>query len=140
VCTFGSLSPDGRKVLYRKVITAAGFNWELGSIEKNSEVFIADIDGGNETNISNNAAFDGWPVFSRDGERIAFASNRSGPARTGQIWLMSTDGSNLQQLSQGPLSHAQPTWALDGQTIYAYQLVETQDYEFGSIVSIRVTE
>jgi len=140
VCTFGSLSPDGKKVLYRKVIKAAGFNWELGSIEKNSEIFITDIDGDNEINISNNAAFDGWPAFSPDGNRIAFASNRSGPSRTGQIWLMNTDGSGLQQITQGPWSHAQPAWAFDGQSIYAYQLIETEDYEFGSIVRLEVTE
>ncbi len=140
VCTYGSLSPDNKKVLYRKVIKAAGFNWELGSIEKNSEIFIADSDGKNEINISNNAAFDGWPVFSPDGKRIAFASNRSGPARTGQIWLMNSDGTGLQQLSKGPWSHAQPAWAFDGQAVYAYQLSETADYEFGSIVSIKVTE
>jgi len=137
VCTFGSLSPDGKQVLYRKVIKAPGFNWELGSIEKNSEIFIADSDGSNETNITNNAAFDGWPVFSPDGSRIAFASNRSGPARTGQVWLMDTSGGDLMQLSQGPWSHAQPAWAFDGQTIYAYQLSETEDFEFGSIVSIK---
>jgi len=140
VCTYGSLSPDGKKVLYRKVIKAAGFNWALGSIEKNSEIFIADIDGGNETNVSNNAAFDGWPVFSPDGKRIAFASNRSGPARTGQIWSMNPDGSELQQLSQGPWSHAQPAWSYDGKSIYAYQLEESENHEFGSIVSIKVTE
>ena len=140
VCTYGSLSPDNKKVLYRKVIKAAGFNWELGSIEKNSEIFIADSDGKNEINISNNAAFDGWPVFSPDGQRIAFASNRSGPARTGQIWLMNSDGTDLQQLSKGPWSHAQPAWTFDGQAVYAYQLSETADYEFGSIVSIKVTE
>lgn len=140
VCTYGSISPDGKKVLYRKVIKAAGFNWELGSIEKNSEIFIADINGSNEANISNNAAFDGWPVFSPDGKRIAFASNRSGPARTGQIWLMNIDGSGLLQLSQGPWSHAQPAWGSDGQSIYAYQLVETEDDEFGSIVRIKLTD
>jgi TolB protein len=140
VCTFGSLSPDNKSVLYRKVIQAAGFNWELGNIEKNSEIFIADINGSNAVNISNNAAFDGWPVFSPDGKRVAFASNRSGPARTGQIWLMNTDGTGLQQLSKGPWSHAQPAWGFDGKTIYAYQLTETADYEFGSIVSIKVTD
>ena len=140
VCTYGSLSPDNKKVLYRKVIKVAGFNWELGSIEKNSEIFIADSDGKNEINISNNAAFDGWPVFSPDGKRIAFASNRSGPARTGQIWLMNSDGTGLQQLSKGPWSHAQPAWTFDGQAVYAYQLSETANYEFGSIVSIKVTE
>jgi Tol biopolymer transport system component len=140
VCTYGSFSPDGKKVLYRKVINAAGFNWELGSIEKNSEIFIADLDGANEVNISNNAAFDGWPVFSPNGQRIAFASNRSGPARTGQIWLVNSDGSGLRQLSQGPWSHAQPAWAQDGQSIFAYQLTETEADEFGSIVRITLTD
>lgn len=140
VCTFGSLSPDGKKVLYRKVIEAPGLNWALGSIEKNSEIFIADLDGGNETNISKNAAFDGWPVFSPDGKHVTFASNRNGPALTGQVWLMNTDGSGLQQLSEGPWSHAQPAWGFDGKHIYAYQLKETEDYEFGSIVRIKVTK
>jgi len=140
VCTYGSFSPDGTKVLYRKVIRAPGFDWELGNIEKNSEIFVADIDGGNETNLSNNAAFDGWPVYSPDGKHIAFASNRSGPARTGQIWLMNSDGGDLRQLSQGPWSHAQPAWSSDGQSIYAYQLSETEDAEFGSIVRIGINE
>jgi TolB protein len=137
VCTYGSLSPDGSKVLYRKVIRAAGLNWELAAIEKNSEIFISDIDGNDEINLTNNAAFDGWPVWSPDGNRIAFASNRSGPARSGQVWLMNTDGGDLRQVSHGPWSHAQPAWAFDGQAIFAYQLEETEDYEFGSIIKIK---
>lgn len=140
VCTYGSLSPGGKNVLYRKVIKAAGFNWGLLGIEKNSEIFIADIDGGSEINISNNAAFDGWPIWSPDGSQIAFASNRTGPANTGQIWLMNPDGSDLRQLSHGPWSHAQPAWAFDGKNIYAYQLEETAEHEFGSIVRIQVND
>jgi len=138
VCTFGSFSPDGKKVLYRKVIKAAGLNWELGSIEKNSEIFTSDITGKNEINLTKNAAFDGWPAWSPNGQQIAFASNRSGPALTGQIWIMKPDGSGMRQISQGPWSHAQPAWAFDGQSIYAYQLKETAEYEFGSVVSIKV--
>jgi TolB protein len=140
VCTYGSLSPDGRRVLYRKVIDGPAFNWSLGHSERNSEIFIADADGQNELNISNNAAFDGWPAWSPDGQRIAFATNRSGPANTGQIWLMNPDGSGLRQLSKGPWSHAQPTWSADGKSIYAYQLKETADYEFGTVVRITVNE
>ena len=39
-------SPDGKKVLYHKVIIAAGLNWELGSIERNIELaaLLQDID------------------------------------------------------------------------------------------------
>lgn len=140
VCTFGSFSPDGSKVLYRKVIKTAGFDWSLENIERNSEIFISSIDGSHEFNLSNNAAFDGWPAWSPDGDRIAFASNRSGPANTGQIWLVGPDGSKLVQLSHGPWSHAQPAWSADGQYIYAYQLEETATYEFGSVVRIKVKQ
>jgi TolB protein len=138
VCTFGSLSPDGKTVTYRKVIKAAGLNWALDSIEKNSEIFVSDINGKNETNLSKNAAFDGWPVWSPDGAQIAFASNRSGPALTGQIWIMNADGGGLRQISQGPWSHAQPAWGFDGKSIYAYQLRETPEYEFGTVVRINL--
>lgn len=138
VCTYGSLSPDGTKVLYRKVIRAAGLNWELGAIEKNSEIFVSNLKGDNEINLTNNAAFDGWPAWSPDGNQIAFASNRSGPARTGQIWIMDSDGGNPKQLSQGPWPHAQPAWSPDGTAVLAYQLEETRDHEFGSVVKIQI--
>ena len=138
VCTYPSLSPDGKKLVYRKVIKAPGLDWGLGAIEKNSEIFVSDIDGSNEINISQNAAFDGWPVWSPDGKQIAFASNRSGPALAGQVWLMKPDGSDLKQLSHGPWSHAQPSWSYDAQSIYTYQFQETETYEFGSLVRLKV--
>ena len=59
VCTFPSYSPDMRRIAYRKVIKTPGFNWDLSPSQRNSEVFVADIDGTNEMNISNSAGFDG---------------------------------------------------------------------------------
>jgi len=140
VCTYGSLSPDGSKVLYRKVINSPSFSWNMKFSDRNSEIFVADSDGENEINLSNSAAFDGWPVWSPDGQRIAFASNRSGPANSGQIWTMKPDGSDLKQVSHGPWSHVQPAWSSDGKSIYAYQHEETEDHEFGSVVRIRLEE
>ena len=136
VCTYGSVSPDGSRVLYRKVINSAGFNWDLSHSERNSEVFVADLDGANEINLTENAAFDGWPVWSPDGRQIAFASNRTGPAMTGQIWLVNRDGSDLRQITDGPLSHTQPSWSADGKSLYAFQSKETVESEFGTVVRI----
>ncbi|NIP18617.1 MAG: hypothetical protein GWM87_10990 [Xanthomonadales bacterium] len=138
VCTYGSFSPDGQKVLYRKVIRGAGLNWALQPIEKNSEVFVADPDGSNEVNLSDHPAFDGWPVWSPDGQWIAFASNRAGPELTGQVWLIRPDGSGLRQLTEGEWSHVQPAWSADSRSIFAYQGRETEQYEFGSVVRITV--
>ena len=83
VCTYPSYSPDGTRIAYRKVVDAPGFQWDLTSALRNSEVFVADIDGNNERNVSNSAAFDGWPVFTPDGAGVVFSSNRAGPARVG---------------------------------------------------------
>ncbi len=136
VCTYGSISPNGEKILFRKVVQQTGFSWDLSQRERNSEVFIADIDGSNEQNISSNAAFDGWPVWSPDGTRIAFASNRSGPARVGQLFIVNADGTAVRQITSGPWSYAQPAWSKDGSKLYAYQLMENDEFEFGDIAEI----
>ena len=85
------------------------------------------------TNISN-----AYPHPSPDGVLIAFASNRSGPANVGQLYVVAPDGSGLRQITTGPWSYAQPAWSADGNTIYAYQNVETASYEFGDVVDIEV--
>jgi TolB protein len=101
VSTFPSLSPDGKKIVFRMVTAQPGFNWDLSNSVRNSEIFIMNSDGTNPVNITNNAAFDGWPVWSADGKKILFASNRNGPANVSQIYIVDADGNNLQQLSNG---------------------------------------
>lgn len=140
VCTYPSFSPDGTKIAYRKVTDTPAFAWDLTSAQRNSEVFVADADGSNEVNLSNNAAFDGWPAWSPDGARIVFASNRAGPANVGQLYIVNVDGTGLRQITGGPWSHAQPAWSLDGKKIFAYELLETEAYEFGDVVVFDVPE
>ena len=72
VCTYGSFSPDMKHIVYRKVIDGPAFQWDLSTIGRNSEVFVANADGSSEVNLSKNAAFDGWPAWSADGKRVAF--------------------------------------------------------------------
>jgi TolB protein len=138
VCTYGSFSPDMKHIVYRKVIDGPAFQWDLSAIGRNSEVFVANADGANEVNLSKNAAFDGWPMWSPDGKRIAFSSNRAGPANTGQIFVVNADGSGLRQLTSGPGGFAQPSWSWDGRRIVAYQNWETAEYEYGNISVIEV--
>lgn len=140
VCTYPSFSPDGTKIAYRKVTDTPGFAWDLTTGQRNSEVFVANVDGSSEVNLSNNAAFDGWPVWSPDGRQIAFASNRTGPANVGQLYVVNVDGTGLRQITGGPWSHAQPAWSFDGKRIYAYELQETESYEFGDVVVFDVPD
>lgn len=56
-------------------------------------------------------------LWSPDGKRIAFVSDRTG---TSHIWLMDADGSNVHQLSSGEEVHAWPEWSPDGRSIVAW--------------------
>lgn len=139
VCTFPTYSPDMSRIAYRKVTNTPGLQWDLSEAVRNSEVFVAKVDGSNEKNVTNNAAFDGWPVWSPDGKSIAFASNRSGPANHAQIYVVNPDGTGLRRISSLPGSYAQPSWSADGTKIYAYNNVEIGDDEWGDIVVFDLT-
>ncbi len=50
VNTYGSWSPDMKQIVFRKIVG-----------EEKSEVFLANADGSNQRNLTNNPFFDGWP-------------------------------------------------------------------------------
>jgi TolB protein len=56
----------------------------------------------------------GFPVWSPDGRRIAFSSDRHGSA---QIWVMNADGSGQRALTRLPSGSAFPAWSADGRWI-----------------------
>src|SRR5437588_5783454 len=121
--TYGSWSPDMKQIAFRKII-------ENG----NSEVFLANADGSNLRNLTNNPFFDGWPAWSPDGKKIAFASNRRGHGY--QIFVMDADGGNVRLLANTEGRGTAPRWSPEGKTIYFTNWVAT-DYETdGEVVMV----
>ena len=112
--TYGSWSPDMKQITFRKIIG-----------DGNSEVFLANADGSNQRNLTNNPFFDGWPAWSPDGKKIAFASNRLGHGY--QIFVMDADGANVRLIANTEGRGTAPRWSPDGEMIYFTNCVE-KDY------------
>jgi len=115
VNTYPAWSPDGKRIAFRRM---------LG--ESNSEVFIANGDGSNPVNLTNNPAFDGWPSWSLDGKSIAFASNRN---RNYEIYIMDPDGKNVRKVANTEGRATAPKWAKDGKTLY-FPICKKVDFKF----------
>jgi serine/threonine protein kinase/tricorn protease-like protein len=108
-----TFSPDGLTIAY--VANRTG----------NFEVFLKQISGGPDINLTNNLADDVQPAFSPDGKQIAFVSSRSGssdlyypgydlPPVGGDIWVMPALGGAPRRIVDGGNF---PSWSSDGSTV-----------------------
>lgn len=94
-----SFTPDGRIVFHSS---------------HTSEIYIADHDGSNKKNLTNNDAEDWHPEVSSDGRQIAFMSNRDG---NHEIYVMNIDGSDPIRLTWNEVRDSTPSWSPDGSKI-----------------------
>jgi len=82
--------------------------------DNNRDVFVMEPDGSDKTNLTNHPANDFDPVWSPDGEAIAFLSDRENEQGEGRfVYVMKADGSGVKQLSTMPDS-AWPDWSPAG--------------------------
>lgn len=140
LCTYPSTSPDGQWIAFRKTIAEPGRTWEQQPIPRNSEVFVAHMDGSGQRNLSNDPAFDGWPTWSRDGRFVIFASARDGRPSAGQIFRTPVNGGSVERLTPDDgWSRAQPSVAHDG-SIYVFELKEDERAQLGHIARIPAPE
>lgn len=114
--TYPSISPDGSKVLWRRVLSTGG-NTESG---RNSEIFLMRRDASDPVNLTGHPSFDGYPAWSPDGSKIVFASNRAGKTPGNfHLYVMDPDGSNVVRLleNDATVEDARPQWSPDGTRI-----------------------
>jgi Tol biopolymer transport system component/tetratricopeptide (TPR) repeat protein len=84
----------------------------------NSEIYIMNSDGSNQTRLTHENAADDTPVLSPDGSMIAFASRRGGGGH--DLFVMNADGTNQRRLpvfAKLGAGGATPGWSPDGKRI-----------------------
>ncbi len=92
-------TPDGRIVFHSE------FN------DKKSEISIADVDGNNIIQLTDNEDEEWHPEVSPDGKQIAFMSDRDGNY---EIYVMNIDGSSQKRLTNSEVNDWYPSWSPDG--------------------------
>jgi TolB protein len=103
-------SPDGRLLLF---VSNRDVDPQLRAASPSlyvPEIYVMNPDGSGQRNLSMNAEYDNFPVWSPSGDRIAFESD-------GDIFVMNEDGSGARQLTRYPCLDAGPSWSPDGRRI-----------------------
>jgi len=80
-----------------------------------TQISIANIDGSNVIQLTNDDTDNFNPKISPDGTQIAYLSNRDGNQ---EVYVMNVDGSNQTRLTRNRIRDGDPAWAPDGSKVF----------------------
>jgi TolB protein len=104
-------SPDGSKIVFEIMFAVSR---ERGP--RSSDIFVMNADGSGVRRLTRSPKFDTNPVWSPDGTKIAFTSDRHLPGQRRrlnnafELYTMNADGSNVTRLTRNSLPEFFPDW------------------------------
>jgi Tol biopolymer transport system component len=103
-----SISPDGKLIVFSR-------SWvDKVKDERASNIWIVDVDGVRIRELTTGNWRDSQPVWSPDGKRIAFLSDRDGTNQLHVMWVDTREVAQLTHLEQAPSGI---TWSPNGKSI-----------------------
>jgi len=119
-------SQDGKKIVFRASRPKTNKDLEdynelvTGGLVRPTalEIFVADADGKNMKQITNNGAANFAPFFHPDGKRIVFCSNvNSKDRRNFDLYIINIDGTGLEQVTFNETFDGFPMFTRDGKKL-----------------------
>ena len=95
-----SWSPDGLKIAFTAMVN-----------QQPADVYTMVLRGKVITKLTDNASYDGWTCWSKDGSHIYFSSKRDG---NDEIYVMKSDGGSPKRLTTNPARDVYPSLSPDG--------------------------
>jgi dipeptidyl aminopeptidase/acylaminoacyl peptidase len=112
------ISPDGRQIIFTRT-------WvDKVKDQYRSNLWIVDVDGSRVRELTSGARNDSSPVWSPEGKRIAFLSDRDGTNQLHVMWLDTREIAQLTHLEQAPNGIK---WSPDGKQIAFTSFVPDND-------------
>jgi dipeptidyl aminopeptidase/acylaminoacyl peptidase len=113
-----SISPDGTQIVFSR-------EWvDKQRDQSRSSIWIVDVQGTRPRELTGGSWRDSAPVWSPDGKRIAFLSDRTG---TNQLHVMWADTREVAQLTTLERSPGDLRWSPDGKQIAFTMFVPDED-------------
>ena len=109
-----SWSPNGQEIIFAAPMTLEGAIRTSAYHNMLLQIFVIRVDGSGLRQVFQSDVPEDYPVWSPDGNQIAFVSYRN---PTVQIYLMDTDGGNQRRLTHSYRTDFSPTWSPDGRQV-----------------------